>query len=82
MKNTHPINREVQYVLMQEKIIKHIESRGFVLNHDDHQFFADLTQETFLNEERAKELLAALWKNRKNDDWCFEMSSTIEDAIK
>jgi len=27
-----------------------------------------------------KSLLSELFKNRKNNDWCFEMSSTIEDA--
>ena len=35
----------------------------------------DLKQEL----EAAKTLLAQLWKNRKDEHWCFEMSATIED---
>ena len=29
--------------------------------------------------EAAKTLLGQLWENRKDEHWCFEMSSTIEE---
>lgn len=32
--------------------------------------------------KQAKDLLSALWENRKDEHWCFEMSFTIEQATQ
>lgn len=39
--------------------------------------YLDLIEES----NNTKALLEELWKNRSNEHWCFEMSSTIESAI-